>query len=528
MKKVLFILLIILTSISIYGCNNEEPEKDIFEQVNEQLNIPASTKVKLDLPKECTIDGQTVTLKWKTDNLMVMSYIGVIRRDNEDQTVKLTCTMTLGEEVKTYVYDVVVLAYTAEERLEKVMNSLTIPSTVDGNYKVPVTSNDSDVLFNWKFSHPNIFDIDGIGDVPSGKTEMVLTLTLSLDGKTLEKEFNTMAYKTIEIENYDTQLIIDRNFENGIAQNVDINNHLLLDDDKLSGTYLSPIVYTSPFTELVGSWSAIANQTTGSIEVSYRVLVEGIWSDFFTYGEWRFEDKNYGVSKTSSNGVARMSQDTIIPADGKCGNAYQYKIEFERDSLTLNAPIINLIATSFAIKDYEGIKLDYTKIEQSVIYDVPQLYQYDVPGIGGSICSPTSVTMLLKYKGHSFTDKGYDYEHEYIAINAKDYGNDIFGNWVYCTAVMGAHNEQAYVKYFANNDELIEHLMNVGPVSLSVKGNMQGLYNTGGHLLVCKGYKIEKGVPVFICNDPALKNVEVEYTYETIENVWRNVAYVIE
>ena len=136
--------------------------------------------------------------------------------------------------------------------------------------------------------------------------------------------------------------------------------------------------------------------------------------------------------------------------------------------------------------------------------------------------------MLLKYKGHSFTDKGYDYEHEYIAINAKDYGNDIFGNWVYCTAVMGAHNEQAYVKYFANNDELIEHLMNVGPVSLSVKGNMQGLYNTGGHLLVCKGYKIENGVPVFICNDPALKNVEVEYTYETIENVWRNVAYVIE
>jgi hypothetical protein len=199
-----------------------------------------------------------------------------------------------------------------------------------------------------------------------------------------------------------------------------------------------------------------------------------------------------------------------------------------QDQLSLKAPYVNLIGTSFAIKGFEEPSLNYSEIQQEVVYDVPKLYQREVPQIGGSICSPTSVTMLLKYKGHSFTDKGYDYEHEYIAIKAKDYGHDIFGNWVYCVAVMGAHGEDAYVKYFANNDELIEHLINVGPVALSVKGNMQGLYNTAGHLLVCKGYKIVDGKPVFICNDPALSYVEVEYTDETIENVWRDVAYIIE
>ena len=93
---------------------------------------------------------------------------------------------------------------------------------------------------------------------------------------------------------------------------------------------------------------------------------------------------------------------------------------------------------------------------------------------------------------------------------------------------MGAVGEFAYVKRFTGPYELVEHLSNVGPVSLSVKGNMQGIYTTGGHLLVCKGYKIVDGEYVFICNDPALSYVEVEYTYETIKNVWRNIAYVIE
>ena len=93
---------------------------------------------------------------------------------------------------------------------------------------------------------------------------------------------------------------------------------------------------------------------------------------------------------------------------------------------------------------------------------------------------------------------------------------------------MGAYGEYAYVKRFTGPNDLINHLEQIGPVALSVKGNMQGYYTTAGHLLVCKGYKIVDGEYIFICNDPNLKNVEVEYTYETIANVWRNIAYVIE
>ena len=93
---------------------------------------------------------------------------------------------------------------------------------------------------------------------------------------------------------------------------------------------------------------------------------------------------------------------------------------------------------------------------------------------------------------------------------------------------MGAYGEYAYVKRFKGINDLIDHLNNIGPLALSVKGNMQGYYTTNGHLLVCKGYRVEDGKVIFICNDPNITNVEIEYTEETIQTVWRLIAYVIE
>jgi hypothetical protein len=36
------------------------------------------------------------------------------------------------------------------------------------------------------------------------------------------------------------------------------------------------------------------------------------------------------------------------------------------------------------------------------------------------------------------------------------------------------------------------------------------------------------GKVIFKCNDPAVSEVYVEYAYETIEDVWRMVAYIVE
>ena len=100
-------------------------------------------------------------------------------------------------------------------------------------------------------------------------------------------------------------------------------------------------------------------------------------------------------------------------------------------------------------------------------YAVPKLNQNVVPSIGSLICSPTSVTMLLKYRGKDF--KSYDtYEHRYIAGLAKDHKANIYGNWSFNTALISAYGFNAYVKRMTSFNELKHHLHYVA-FAVSVK-----------------------------------------------------------
>ena len=507
-------------------------EQEVIENAIKSISLPTETEEHIALPKNYTEDGLTVYISWQSGDLSVINNYGYIKRKNFEQSTELFATFECGKIKKEVTYNIVVLAYSDEYRVKAELDKLTVDTVLTEKTKLPTRCIDSDINIEWVLSNPEIFDNEGCYNFPDTVTIMKLTVILTLNDIELTKEFNMVAYKETSIEKMNTQNIIDSKeaFDDGVLIDLEKNENecLVLKDGKQTGTYISPVVETSQFDTLVGSWSAITNQNTGAVEVYFRVLVDGVWSDYFTYGQWRLGDQNKGVSKISSNGVARMEEDTVFTATGKIATAYQYKVEFRRLEEGNESPELRLVACCVRVIGYEELKLDYTQISQTVIYDVPMLNQNIVPIIGNSICSPTSTTMLLKYYGHSFNVEGYAYEHQYVAQIVKDYGHNMFGNWVYNVAVMGAYGEYAYVKRFINNDELMWHLENVGPVALSVKGNMQGYYNTAGHLIVCKGYKIVEGEVVFICNDPNLKDVEVEYTYETIENVWREIAYVIE
>ena len=516
-------------------CGEADPiavEIRAIENAIESLSIPETTDSNLKLPKNHVYRNVTVTIQWSSFNLSAMNDYGYIKRKNYDQTTELTATLKCGEYEEVVTYNVTVLGYDDEYRIDKEMRAINIDTILTDNTILPTVASDTDIQIEWIFSHPEIFDNTGIYNYPEELTEMKITLILKLNDVQKSKEFKMYAFKESKIQKNNTQNIVDSGelFNEGVLIHLEQNEEgrLVLINGYNEGTYISPIVETSEFDFLVGSWSAITNQNTGSIELSVRVLVDGAWSDYFSYGKWRLGDENKGMSKSSINGVARMDEDIVYVKTGKTATAYQYKVEFDRLDSELASPELTLVANCIQVIGYEQFKLDYTQISQNVVYDVPQLNQNIVPIIGNSICSPTSTTMLLKYYGHEFNQPGFDYEHQYVASLAKDYGHNMYGNWVYNVAVMGAYGEYAYVKRFVNNDELMWHLENIGPVALSVKGDMQGYYYTSGHLLVCKGYKIVDGNVIFICNDPNIKNVEVEYTYETIENVWREIAYVIE
>ena len=159
-----------------------------------------------------------------------------------------------------------------------------------------------------------------------------------------------------------------------------------------------------------------------------------------------------------------------------------------------------------------------------------------VPVIGHEMCSATTTAMLLKFKGMSFKDKDSEFEHRYVASLVADEGHKspTYGNWVYNTAVMGAFGYNGYVARFYSWNELKRHLAKVGPVGASIAGDT-GLYKTGGHLIVVRGYREENGKTYVICNDPNINSrfkeglfVYYEFELEVFMNFWRGVAYVIE
>ena len=96
---------------------------------------------------------------------------------------------------------------------------------------------------------------------------------------------------------------------------------------------------------------------------------------------------------------------------------------------------------------------------------------------------------------------------------------------------MGGYGLNSYVARMYSIEELLYHLAYVGPVSLSMKGQMTSNlkdYYTAGHLIVVTGYKYVDGKLIILSNDPNVPDVACEYTEEVIKNTWRNIAYVIE
>ena len=546
MKKITF-LLVILMLFFICACDlnidhekrkenatpteevTTEPSKDelIIEEIDE-MRLPSETKVNLQLDSYVIIQNTFLNIDWESSNPDAINIRGGITRGVEDVTVKLTAHFYSNKGF-TYnkEYTVVVLAYTTQDRLEKALSEIRVDEYLTAESTLPFQVSDHDVCVSWVSSHPEIIDETGVINLPTTKTTVHLTLTLRVAGAELVQEYDVIAYLQGEYQYMDTFNVLNKylDFENGTLEGLAFNDNNCLVMTGLEGSYLSPIFNTSSFTELTASWSAITNSTTGSVEVQVRLKIDGVWSAYVSYGAWKMSSQNASCSGTTSDGLVKINQDEVTPTAGRSATAYQYRVLFKRSSSEAS-PILKCVNVALKInKSDVAIK---EGIKQSVVYDVPKLYQREVPNIGGSICSPTTTTMLLKYYGYSFVGLGYNYEHEYVARTAYDHGANVFGNWSFNVAFMGSMGEFACVWRFAGPNDLINYLSDHGPVGISVKGNMQGYYTTSGHLLVCKGYRVESGNYIFICNDPNIQGVEVEYTYETIKTVWRNIAYIIE
>jgi len=147
--------------------------------------------------------------------------------------------------------------------------------------------------------------------------------------------------------------------------------------------------------------------------------------------------------------------------------------------------------------------------------------QMNIPEIGKSICSPTSLTMLIN---------NYDYLKDAYDV-AK-----VYGNWSYNMAYASEIGFKSFVRFCENVDILIKYISSGIPVAASIKttdkDDLKGAPQIfpSGHLLVIRGF-LTNGKTQIIVNDPASKDVEnVKRYYEFSEflKVWNKVIYVLE
>ena len=312
----------------------------------------------------------------------------------------------------------------------------------------------------------------------------------------------------------------------------------------IKGSYISSIIHTVDFKNLILSWNATTPIGT-YIEIYCRVLVKNNWSKWLNIATWcTYSDKFSGKSDTSDH-IACVNADTLLVKGSKNrGTAFQYKINF----ITKNpnsSPSVRLISASLKIIDENltNNKISFyneTEHKISTFEGILNVIKYSQmtkdPKIASVMCSATSSSMVLNYYGVKITP-------EEVAAGVYDSVYDGFGNWPFNTAFISTFGLESYIQYFDSIADIKKELFNNNPVIVSVRYRQPSVHKdlpiisnaptsyTNGHIIVVTGFIRENGKEYVVVNDPAAsndENVSLKYLLSEFLEAWNNkVAYVV-
>lgn len=327
----------------------------------------------------------------------------------------------------------------------------------------------------------------------------------------------------------------------GESKRVAVNEsgQLVLDDPPSrqryprSGTWTSPEIATDfPITQVLPSWNLDTQPDSGvKFFIRSRDARSGDWSPWLYIGSW---------GKTSP-----FDKDKITFAHGEVDIDF-LKLKRPADAYQMRAVLQSFDvdgASNPAIRKltmvYSGPIADEQKRAELArpiqiegdwarTLDVPFFTQADAPpALKPQICSPTSVTMVLNYRG----DTSAMVENA-LAIYDPDYG--IFGNWGRAVAYAGQRGFDAYLDRIRTWDQVKAYIAKGQPIIASIRfesGTFPSnvMDQTNGHLVVIRGLTPEGDA---VMNDSAskAKGQGVVYRSEELARAWLRhggVAYII-
>lgn len=499
-----------------------------IDGMNDYLNnleIPSAINSSIYLPTSTDIDSKNFNIQWTSSNPDVLSNKGELNIVLDETSIILTATISIDNVSVSKDFNILVHETSEEEITKIILNSLYIPTVTASNLYLPTNLNNFSGI--WQSENENLIKTNGeINTNINAPTSTTLTYKITIGEKTMTFNFDTIIQP---VKHFYMNDVFNGEKENLI---INSNGHLELEEGKTSGTYYSEEIETHNFSEAVATWCAITS-TKATCELFVSLKVNNTFSDYITYGEWGLGLKN--GSRDQTNSLIKLVDDEIMVLNNKYASGFKFKLVLKRTSSNDESPIVDLVTFALNLVNY-SYDVDSSLLKKCVKYDVPELYQHAVPNIGNIICSITSSTMLLKYKGYSFIDKN-PLEHEYLAGLFYDHSNSIYGNWVFNCVGMSSYGERAYVKRFFSTNEFLYSLQEIGPMAASIKGtvkytnmktNSEGSYTTAGHLLVVTGYEITNSETYIFINDPNVNGVSIRMTLANFLAIWRNVSYILE
>jgi len=271
----------------------------------------------------------------------------------------------------------------------------------------------------------------------------------------------------------------------------DDGKSICLSDGVLSGTTLSnPDSSEFPFNRGLPSWNGIVPDHNGSFKILMRFYNSG-WSPWLTVGYWKNNLWTSYGNTNYSGGEVDIDYITLNSYFSK----WQFQVTMKRTAASVKSPTLHKL--SFFISDQRTT--DNINIT-SVVNDKPQalfiptqhFYQYAIDDeIGGSICSPTSVSMVLR---------SYDIKVDPLTFARATYDDywGIFGVWPRVVQNAAEYGLNGAVTRYRSWSQARETLASGGCVVMSV-----GLPLYTGHLIMLAGFDAN-GNP--LVHDPAKSN----------------------
>jgi len=239
------------------------------------------------------------------------------------------------------------------------------------------------------------------------------------------------------------------------------------------------------------SWNGTAPANGSSFKIQMRFPYGTGFSPWLTVGYWKTNIwSSYG---STSYGGGYIDYDYVKLSSYQ--NSWQFKVIMTRNSAVIQSPSIYKL--SFFVSDSRTTtSIDYNAIlndkPPEIFVPTSFVYQYSVdPQIGGSICSPTTVSMILK--SYNIAVDPYQF-----ALSTYDPYYRMFGIWPRVVQNAAEYGLDGAVTRYRTWSEAYEVLANGGRIGMSIS---QPLYS--GHLIMLAGFN-SAGNP--IVHDPAKSN----------------------